>query len=319
MANKLFVASVLALWIGSMTWLIVEKVLPSVRGSRPPAAAGFETDRPVAWSVAWSGRPVGHAATIRQEGIQQTTELRSRVLLEDVPLLDLAPVWMKNVVGDIGKLKFDANTRMEFDSLGNFSAFESSIAVNDMPGILKMGGRVQDSYLELRLRSGELQYSPRVYIADQAALNEALFPDARLPHLYVGRTWQEKSYNPFHSPSNPVELVDVEVVEQLTINYIFDEDPRRVFKVEYRTSAGPGISNEARLQAVSWVDLDGTVLRQDVFISGAKLRFERLPPDESMEVGRQLLIDRVHRRRALPTESPRRRRDRDYADGAPDA
>lgn len=291
MANRLFVGSILTLWIGSMTWLLMTKILPSLGGGEPPIAAGLDADVPVAWRVDWADTHVGYAATLLQEGVERTTEVRSRVRLENVPLMELAPSWMKDVVGDIGKLKFDAKTRMEFDSLDNFTAFESSIAVNDVPGIVKMNGRVEDSYLQLRIRSGELKYSPAVYVADRSALNEALFPDAKLPYLYEGRRWHEKSYNPFRAPNSPVEVVEVQVVSSEKIDYRYDDQLRRVLKVEYRSPPGPGVSSEARLQAVSWVEPDGTVLRQDVFISGAKLRFERLPAERALEVGQELLLD----------------------------
>lgn len=291
MSHKLFVGAVLSLWIGSMAWLMVEKILPSLGRGQPPLAAGMEAGVPVAWSVAWGDQQVGHAASVRQRGIQHTTELRSRVVLDQVPVLDLAPAWMREVVGEIGRLRLDAKTRMEFDSLDNFSAFESSIAVNDMPGILKMSGRVKDSHLDLRIRSGDLTYSRSVFIDDQSALNEALFPDARLPHLYVGRTWQRKTYNPFRTPGVPVELVEASVVAVETIEYAYADEPRRVLRVEFCSPAGPGVSRDNRLQATSWVEPDGLVLRQDVYISGSRLRFERLPSHEALRVGHGLLSD----------------------------
>ncbi|MDC0934720.1 hypothetical protein OAS39_00435 [Pirellulales bacterium] len=307
LAHRLFVGAVLALWVGSMSWLVIEKILPSFGRGEPPIAAGMEIDVPVAWSVAWSDEHVGHAASVRRQGIQHTTEIRSRVRLDDVPVLDLAPVWMRDVVGDIGKLRLDATTRMEFDSLDNFSAFESSVAVNELPGILKMSGRVKDSYLDLKIRSGEVTYSPTVYIADHAALNEALFPDATLPHLYLGRRWQRKTYNPFRSPGDPVELVEAIVVADENIEYEFDEELRRVWRVEFRSAAGPGVSREARLHAISWVEPTGLVLRQDVYISGARLRFERLPPEEAMTVGEKLLSDHPGSRRLPGLRLPKSR------------
>lgn len=291
MANRLFVAGVFALWLGSMSWLLVDKVLPSFRDGEPPIAAGFEPGVPVGWRVEWSGKPVGWAASIRLPGAMKTTELHNRVRLAEVPLLDLAPAWLQQVVGDIGRLRFDAYTRLEFDSLDNFSAFESRIAVNDTPGVLRMNGRVNDSYLEMNIRSGDLTYSPKVFIPNQSAMSEALFPDARLPFMYVGRRWQEEVYNPFRSPSAPVELVEAEVVG---IENIETHDKRnvRTMRVEFRGRPGPGIPDAARLQSVTWVEAkEGVVLRQDVVIGNSKLRFERLSDAEAESVCRQLFAD----------------------------
>jgi hypothetical protein len=71
------------------------------------------------------------------------------------------------------------------------------------------------------------------------------------------------------------------------------------------------------LQAVAWVRADdGLVLRQDVYISGSQLRFERLSEDEAAEVGRILLLDRrrygrIGRQGGPPWMRSRDRRPRD--------
>jgi len=288
MANRLFVGGVLALWLGSMSWLLVDKVLPSFRDGEPPIAAGFETGVPVGWRVEWSGRAVGTAASIRLKGAMQTTELHNRVKLSEIPLLELAPGWLQQAVGDIGRLRLDAYTRLEFDSLDNFSSFETRVSVNDMPGVLRMSGRVNDSYLEMRIRSGELEYLPKVYLPDRGAMSEALFPDARLPFMYVGRQWKEEVYNPFRSPSAPVELVEAEVVGIENLE-TYDKRLVRTFRVEYRGRSGPGIPDAARLQSVAWVEAkEGQVLRQDVVVGASKLRFERLAAQAAEQACRDL-------------------------------
>jgi hypothetical protein len=111
--------------------------------------------------------------------------------------------------------------------------------------------------------------------------------------MYVGRRWHEEVYSPFRSPNEPVETLAAEVTGVETLRR--DDVNERVLRVEFRAQAGPGVPEEARLQAVAWVRADdGLVLRQDVYISGSQLRFERLSEDEAAEVGRRLLMD--HRR-----------------------
>ncbi len=72
MANRIFVCFVLALWLGSMSWLMVDKILPSFHDGEPPAVSGFDANVYVAWKVYWAGRPVGNAASIRQSGVLNT-------------------------------------------------------------------------------------------------------------------------------------------------------------------------------------------------------------------------------------------------------
>lgn len=295
MANRIFVCAVILLWLGSMSWLLVDKILPSFHEGEPPIAAGYEPGVPIAWRVLWGDREVGFAASRRSPGVLGTTNLENRVILEDVPLLDLVPALMRRVVGDIGSMKFDARTTLEFDSLDNFSKFNSRVAINDVSSVLQLDGKVNGAFLDLIVTFGDVRYEPKVPIANQAALSEALFPDAKLPYLYVGRRWTEEIYNPFHAPNAPIETVDVEVtgIETLTMN----GENHRVMRVEFSGPPAPGVPDDARLQAIAWVrDSDGLVLRQDVLISSSKLRFERLSEEEALEQGNKLLADPYHRR-----------------------
>jgi hypothetical protein len=288
MANRIFVCAVVVLWLGSMSWLMVDRILPSLHDGEPPVASGFETDKYVAWKVSWSGRLVGYAASIRQQSVLNTTNLENCVELENVPLLDLVPPLMRHVVGDIGSLKLKAQTRLEFDSLDNFSAFESRVAINDVASVLRLRGQVNGSFLELKVRFGDVSYSPKVPIPNEAALSEALFPDAKLPYMYVGRRWNEEIYNPFRSPSAPIETVNAEVTGIESIEYA--GEMTRVMRLEFRGPPTPGIAEDSRLQAIAWVRADdGLVLRQDVLIGASQLRFERMADNEAKTVGEKLL------------------------------
>jgi hypothetical protein len=301
MGNRVFVGAVVVLWLGSMSWLMIDKVLPSFYDGEPPIAAGFEPNEPVAWSVFWADRFVGHAASMRTAGLSGTTDLENRVQLDDVPLLDLLPPLMRQVVGDIGRMKLDASTKLEFDSLDNFSAFESRVSINDISSLLTLKGRMEGAYLNLKVTLNTAQpYKVNVFISNEAALSEALFPDSKLPYMYPGRRWTEDVYSPFRSPSDPVDSVEVEVTGQESIEY--GGATERVMRVEYRGAQGPGVPEEARLQAVAWVrPVDGLVLKQEVYVNNSTLKFVRLPDDRAAEVGRQLLTDR----RNPPADVPR--------------
>jgi hypothetical protein len=315
MANRIFVGAVVALWLGSMSWLMVDKVLPSLHEGEPPIAAGFETGTPVAWEVSWDERPVGHAVSLRTAGVLNTTNIDSRIILEDVPLLDLVPVLMREVVGNIGNMTFDARTRLEFDSLGNFSRFRSRVSINDIASILQITGALHDSFLELIVEFGDMVYTPKVPIPDRGALSEALFPDAKLPYMYVGRQWREEVYNPFRSPSSPVETIDVEVTGIESIN--FAGKTERVLKIEFLGPPGPGIPEDARVRAKAWVrGDDGLVLRQDVFLANSKLRFDRLPDNEAVKVADKLFDSGRVNWEPIELEQGPRPRDGEFERGA---
>lgn len=301
MANRIFVSAVVVLWLSSMTWLVSERILPSFFDGQPPIVQAYEDGEAVAWEVLWKGEAVGQAASMRLPGVGGSTDLFNRVVLQEFPVMQLAPSWIRVAVGNLGRMTFDVLTRVEFDPLGKFSSFNSRITLNDMPSVLKMSGRIEESHLKLKVNSNDFSHSTSIYLPNSEALSEALFPDAKLPHMHLGRSWQEKVYSPFSSPADPVELVQVEVKEVETIEY--DGEVRRVMRVEYKSLVGSGIPEHARTQGVSWVDPStGDVLRRDVFIGDSKLRFERLPKDAAIQAGLELFRDQLRTADPLPKD-----------------
>ena len=291
MANRLFVLAVVALWLASMSWLIGDRILPSFFEGEPPLEETYEKGKAVAWQVKWNQKVVGTASSVRLPGTAGATDLHNRVRLVNIPLMDLAPTWMRTAIGGFGDISFDASTRIEFDALGNFSAFSSRVMVNDLPSLLNISGRVEDSYLNLNVRSGEMSYRTSVYLPENDSMNEILFPTSMLPEMYVGRTWREEVYNPFKNPGDPIDLFQAEVVAKEPI--AFGGEVIEVFRVEYRSMNVSGIAQEARLQAECWVEPSGRVLRRDVHFGKSKLRFERLEDELASETSRDLLDELV--------------------------
>jgi hypothetical protein len=289
MANRIFVSAVVVLWICSMTWLFTDRILPTFQGGQPPSFESLENGQAIAWSVEWGGEEVGNAASVRVPGAGGSVELHNRIALQNMPIIDLAPAWMRMAVPSLGDMSFEVLSRIEFDSLGNFTSFDSKVMLNEMPSVLKLSGRVKDSYLKLNVISGQLPYEVVVYLPDSKSLNEALFPGAQLPYMYVGRHWQEEVYSPFRATGDPIELVHAEVVSEESMEY--DGETRRVLRVEYHGMIGSGISDKARLQAISWVEPSGAVLRRDVFLGSSKLRFKRLSEAAAARIGEELFAE----------------------------
>ncbi len=275
-----------------MTWLVTDRILPSFYGGQPPIMQAFEEGEAVGWEVIWKGEKVGEAASLRMNGVAGSTDLFNRVVLNKFPVLELAPTWIRAALGNMGNMTFDVRTRFEFDPLGKFSSFNSRISLNDMPSILKMSGRIEDSYLKLKVNSNEIAHSTKIFLPNSEILSEALSPNATLPYMWLGRSWQEKVYSPFSSPADPVELVQVEVASDETIEHL--GKIRRVMRVNYKALAGTGIPEHSRTRGISWVDPStGEVLRRDVFLGDSKLRFERMSKEAAEEAGLELFEDQL--------------------------
>ncbi len=298
MANRIFVSAVVVFWLSSMAWLVRERILPSFYSGQPPIVQAYEEGEAVAWEVSWRGEVVGEAASLRLSGVGGSTDLYNRVVLKEFPVMELAPAWIRMAVGDLGKMTFDVKTRIEFDPLGNFASFNSRVSLNDLASVLRISGRIEESFLKLKVRTNDFSHTKQIYLPNREVLNEVLFPDAKLPYMHVGRRWQEQVYSPFSSPAYPVELVQVEVVSIETLEH--QGEIRRVMRVVYQTKERSGVPVHAKNQGVSWVDpKSGDVLRREVYFGGSKLRFERLPKEVALEAGLKLFEDQL-----LLAESP---------------
>ena len=286
MANRVFVSAVVLLWLCSMGWLFTERILPSLVDGQPPAFETFQSGEAVAWSVEWDGKRVGEAASLRLPGTDGSVELHNRITLRNMPIAELAPAWMRMPIPNLGEMSMDVVSRIEFDPLGKFSAFNSKVSLNSMPSVLTISGRVCDSQLKLNVFTGQLPYEVSIYLPDSMTLHEALFPGAELPNLFLGRHWQEEVYSPFRASGDPIELVHAEVVSQESLQTA--DETFRVFRVEYHSLFGSGISEKARLQAVSLVEPRGKILRREVVVGSSRLRFDRLSDDDAKKIGDKL-------------------------------
>ncbi len=135
MANRVFVSAVVLLWLCSMGWLFTERILPSLVDGQPPAFETFQSGEAVAWSVEWDGKRVGEAASLRLPGTDGSVELHNRITLRNMPIAELAPAWMRMAIPNLGEMSMDVVSRIEFDPLGKFSAFNSKVSLNSMPSV----------------------------------------------------------------------------------------------------------------------------------------------------------------------------------------
>jgi hypothetical protein len=302
MGNRIFVGVVILLWAGTMSWLMVARILPPFFQGEPPSHGRPVRDEPICWQIEYQGQPIGYAVSQAVAGALETTEIYSRVMLERIGIRDLAPQWMGSLVRGIGEISVDSRTRLVLDSLRNLSSFETKIRLNDMPLVMRVVGRVEGPELRMKIQSGEITHEMSYPVPSSAMLANELMPEPKLLQVYVGRKWQQEMFSPFRPPTSSMEIVQAEVVEEGTIEHRGESVHART--IEYRSLTAAGVSADNTLRAVVWVADDGMVLRQDVYLMNAKLRFVRCTERPMIDLANKLLDLETVATLAPPPKSP---------------
>lgn len=287
MGNRIFVAVVLLLWASTMSWLVVEKILPPFFSGDPPTH-GQKESQPVCWQIECAGRQVGYAVRQSVPGALGTTEIHSRVVLQDMPLKEMAPQWMSSLVDNLGEIRLDSRTRLTLDSFGTLSSFDTKVQVNDTPLVVKVFGKVVGPELKLKFLSSGVAQEWTFPFPTSNQLNGELIPESKLLQIYVGRKWQVEMFSLFRPPSDSLTLMQAEVVAEENIRQ--ENQMVRTRRIEFRDLSAAGVAAEHTLRATVWVSDEGTVLRQDVYlVSNTKLRFERRMDKQSVRLAEEML------------------------------
>lgn len=287
MGNRIFVAVVVLLWGTTMSWLLMDKILPPFFFGNPPARGVVVDEEPIIWEISYGERPVGYAVRQTVPGVDSTTEVISRVVLRELPLRRFAPHWMGSLLAGIDLIQLDSRTRIVLDSFGNLSCFDSKVQINDLPPLVRIFGTVDGADLRLRFVSSELTHEVRYPLPKTSMFEGELVPQPNLLQVYVGRTWQTEVFSPLRPSTDVMELLQAEVVAEETIPHNGDLPTTR--RIEYRSMSSAGVSSEHTLRATVWVAEDGTVLRHDVHLLGAVLRFNRRNDPQMIAMARDLL------------------------------
>jgi len=288
--NRTFVAVVIVFWLSTMTWLVVEKVLPPLLIGDPPThrAVAPEPEQVVAWTMSWRGQEIGSAATKLVEATNGAKELYSRVKLDRLPLRDVLPSWLQPLLSrHLDHIDVDAKSRTELDPNFRLARFRSTVKLSEIENAIRLLGRVEDSQLRLQVQVSELKYEKSVRLDNNAFLGDEFSPQAKLPGLFVGRAWTIRTYSAFHAPSAPVEILQAEVEREEMINWNGHAVLTHV--VVYRPDSGAGLSSAAKPRGKMWVAMDGRVLRQEILLLDSELQFTRVPDEKPS--GADLLDD----------------------------
>lgn len=303
MGNRIFVGVVVMLWLGTMSWLMVARILPPFFHGEPPQHGALVRDEPICWEIQYDGKPVGQAVSQAVPGALGTTEIHSRLLLKNIEVKELAPQWMGSLVRVLGDVSLDIRSLFVLDSLKNLSSFTTKVRINDLPLVMRVTGKVDGPELKLRIQSGDVMHEVSYPVPTSSLLTSELIPDPKLLQVYVGRKWQQELYSPFRPPGNALEIMQAEVVEERVIDHRGERVRAR--KIEYRSLSAAGVAADNNRRAVVWVGDDGTVLRQDVYLMDAKLRFERCTEPRMLKLAEQLLDVESVATIAAPRPEPR--------------
>jgi hypothetical protein len=291
--GRWFNLAVIVLWLATMTWLVKEKVLPPLLIGDPPSSRQIlearQNEPPVAWRLRWNHRPMGWALSVTEAQPDGSTQIRSRVHFDDLPVGDMTPGWLRGLCRllDESRAKMETDTRsvLSIDPEGRLRRIRSTIEFKPIGEAVTMEGLVEESDIRLSVRSRELTYQTSIAIDPNTLMGDSLSPQTQLPGLREGQTWTVEVCSPLRYPNRPLEILQAKV--QGTENLQWNDRDVATWLVEYHGNSGIDLGREKKPRGRLWVGLDGTVLKQELALFDSTMTFVRMTPDDAAALARQ--------------------------------
>jgi len=284
MYSRWYNVAVVLLWMGSMGWLIVEKVLPSLLVGDPPSQQRIlaaQQDEPASgWQVFWNDRPIGWAISVTAPLPDAMTEVRSLVRFEELRLSEMVPAFVQQLLGlghDLPGIQMEARSTLVFDAFGHLSRFESAVGfppVADTVAI-KIRGQIDGAELRLGIFCPDFPPVEKTLRVGRAMLSDAMSPQSHLPGLRAGQQWTVEIYSPLSQASHPTEILHARVEARTLL--VWNHRQVDTWLVVFRGDPGGEAGGETDVRAKLWVDDHGMVLKQQVVVLGSTMSFLRLP------------------------------------------
>ncbi|QDT69133.1 hypothetical protein MalM25_20610 [Planctomycetes bacterium MalM25] len=287
MGNRLYTAAVVVFWLGAMTWLVTDRILPPFFGGDAPTTRVANQLEPVAWRIEMDGRPCGEAVLQALAGDSDIREVHSLIQLDRIEAPEAAPFWMRPMFKSLRDLSFRIRTVSTFGSLGGLSSFKTKMELNQADAPIRVNGSISGETLSLNVRIGELNKRSKHPWPKNATLGGEMTPAARLLPLWEGRSWTQEIYSPFASPKEPLEMIEATVSDRIRLSD--GAENTEVWIVEYRATEKTGSTDKGRLRARLFVAEDGRVLKQEAFLLGSSVTFLRRSEEESQRIADELL------------------------------
>lgn len=282
MNSTWYSVAVVLLWVATMSWLVWQKVVPSLLMGEPPSyrtiVEAQQEDPLVGWSMAWNDRQMGWALNTTVPLRNEMTEVRSLVHFDDLPLREMTSSWLRSLLlpedGVPIRLQLEAKSTLIFDPLKRLSQFESSLGFEGMDDVVKVRGTIDGAELTVSVHTGDFTYDNNLILPRKALLSDALSPQTRLPGLREGQIWNLEIYSPLRPPNMPVEIIQATVEGREPV--VWGGRVENAWLVVYRTDPGAGTTRARSPRGKLWVHDDGTVLKQEVILLNSRMTFDRL-------------------------------------------
>ncbi len=298
MGGRWLNVAVVGLWLASMSWLVVEKILPPLQVGEPPSYRSIlearQNEAPVGWRLQWNDEVIGWALSVARPLSQGSSEIRSRVHLDYLPLADLVPEWLARLfrVPEFKNLRFsmDTSSTLMIDPLGRLVRFHSSLQMRPFAEVVQMEGTVEGNDLLFAIRCGEFSYETTTPLPSDALLGDALSPQTRLPHLRVGQKWTVPTVSPLGQWNHTLEVLHAKVEGREPI--VWDGKTVEAYVVVFWPDVTAG-TTEQQPRGKLWVlpDPDGRVIQQEAAFFHSRMRFLRMTESESAQLASKVKLD----------------------------
>lgn len=270
-------AAIFLLWLTAMSWLVAAKIAPRFRRGDPPQTKyAVERDElPVGWQIRFDERPIGECVSW-VEPSSDGLIVHNRLRFDEFPIQQVLPPWLRAIgvgKGLTGPISFRVGSRVEVSSEQRLRRFVSSIRLADRRDLIRVEANAVGDRIEFVVSAEGVKYESSLEMPEELSLNDELSPAARMPDLFVGRSWVQPVYSPLHSPSQPIERLHAVVERDEVLFWSGRAVP--VFLVEYRREGSTALFWNRRPESRMWVSDSGDVLQHETSLFGAELTFIR--------------------------------------------
>lgn len=300
MGSRWYSFAVVGLWIATMSWLIMQKVLPRLLTGDPPS---YETivkeppQGPIGWRLCLNKQRLGWALNTVVKQPTDTTEIHGWVHFDNIPFDQLIPEFLRGVspIGfqPFGRLEIEAENVIMLDPLNHLVSFDSWLRPKAGQSIVHISGTVEGSKVKLSVHLGDDHWELELPLGENVNVGDTLSPQMRLPGLRAGQTWTIPSYTPLAIMSNPASRNPIEIlharVEGMELA-MWNGRHEYMWLVVYRTEVGDGPGSDKNVRNRLWVRRDGKggqngmVVREQVLVGDSTLEFTRMSDQEAQSL-----------------------------------
>ncbi len=293
MYSRTFSTTICLFWLVSMTWLVSQKVLPSLRIGQPPnyrTILEAQKQNPlVGWRLDINKHDLGWALSEIKQQENGMTEIVSRVHFSQLPLTEMTSVMSRMfnrlLENNTPKIALESQSSLLIDPLGKLVRFDSTLHVTGISDPIRIQGVVEGGQMAISIDFMDYSMKKEIYLPQNAIMGDALSPQSQLPNLCEGQTWTAPSFSPFRSANSPMEIQIAKVEGRELLSW--DKQILDVWLVVYRNDPGQGFRNSQSPRDKLWVAEDGRVLKQQTNIFDSIMTFTRMTDQEAQSLARK--------------------------------